>query len=45
MWCWGWDGAGDIDGPDMDPVWEPMPDRSQSAEAVMVKHERLMDGL
>lgn len=21
VWCWGWDGAGDLDGPDVDPVW------------------------
>ncbi|KAF8843505.1 glycosyltransferase family 69 protein [Paxillus ammoniavirescens] len=45
VWCWGWDGAGDIDGPDVDPIWEPVPDRSQSAEAVKVKHQRSIDGL
>lgn len=22
VWCWGWDGAGDLDGPDVDPIWE-----------------------
>ncbi|KAL4072175.1 glycosyltransferase family 69 protein [Scleroderma citrinum] len=40
VWCWGWDGAGDIDGPDVDPIWEGMPARSQGAEAVTVKHDR-----
>jgi alpha-1,3-mannosyltransferase len=40
VWCWGWDGAGDIDGPDVDPIWERMPDRAQSADAVKVKHQR-----
>ncbi|KAG9310171.1 glycosyltransferase family 69 protein [Chiua virens] len=45
VWCWGWDGAGDIDGPDVDPIWEGTPSRSQKAEAVTVKHQRSMDGL
>lgn len=40
VWCWGWDGAGDIDGPDVDPIWEVMPDHAQSADAVRVKHRR-----
>jgi len=40
VWCWGWDGAGDIDGPDVDPIWERMPDRSLGPEAVRVKHHR-----
>ena len=21
VWCWGWDGAGDLEGPDADPIW------------------------
>ncbi|KAF9231768.1 glycosyltransferase family 69 protein [Melanogaster broomeanus] len=45
VWCWGWDGAGDIDGPDVDPIWEQVPRRSQGAGAVTVKHQRQMDGL
>lgn len=24
VWCWGWDGAGDLDGPDVEPIWELM---------------------
>ncbi|KAI0267348.1 CAP59-like protein [Gloeopeniophorella convolvens] len=40
VWCWGWDGAGDLDGPDVDPVWEEMPEKSKLAQAVEVKHER-----
>jgi len=45
VWCWGWDGAGDIDGPDVDPIWENVPDRAQSLEAVKVKHYREMSEL
>jgi len=40
VWCWGWDGAGDLDGPDVDPIWEKMSERSSSPEAVVVKHDR-----
>ncbi|KAG2040396.1 glycosyltransferase family 69 protein [Suillus americanus] len=45
VWCWGWDGAGDIDGPDVDPIWERMPDRSQNIDSVKVKHHREMSEL
>ncbi|KAG1805481.1 glycosyltransferase family 69 protein [Suillus subaureus] len=45
VWCWGWDGAGDIDGPDVDPIWEYMPDRSQHVDSVKVKHHREMSEL
>jgi alpha-1,3-mannosyltransferase len=40
VWCWGWDGAGDLDGPDVDPVWEEVPEKSKSAHAVEIKHDR-----
>ena len=40
VWCWGWDGAGDLDGPDVDPVWEEVSEKSKSAHAVEVKHDR-----
>ncbi|WVQ70541.1 hypothetical protein IAR50_000060 [Cryptococcus sp. DSM 104548] len=40
VWCWGWDGAGDLDGPDVDPIWEQMQPRSYSQEAIEVKHFR-----
>ena len=40
VWCWGWDGAGDLDGPDVDPIWEKMPNKSTRPEAVLVKHDR-----
>ncbi|KAG6816091.1 hypothetical protein H0H87_008753 [Tephrocybe sp. NHM501043] len=40
VWCWGWDGAGDLDGPDVDPIWERMSNKSRKAEAVDVKHDR-----
>ena len=40
VWCWGWDGAGDLDGPDVDPIWEKMPNRSTTTESVKVRHRR-----
>ena len=45
VWCWGWDGAGDIEGPDVDPIWEKMSDQSISPNAVRIKHDRSMDFL
>lgn len=40
VWCWGWDGAGDLDGPDVDPVWEEVPEKAKAARAVEVQHDR-----
>ncbi|KAL5514622.1 hypothetical protein ACEPAG_1938 [Sanghuangporus baumii] len=40
VWCWGWDGAGDLDGPDVDPIWERMPNASTKPDAVRVRHNR-----
>jgi hypothetical protein len=40
VWCWGWDGAGDLDGPDVDPIWERMPNKSRRSDAVKVRHDR-----
>ncbi|KAF9531154.1 CAP59-like protein [Crepidotus variabilis] len=40
VWCWGWDGAGDLEGPDVDPIWEKMPNKSTRADAVRVRHDR-----
>ncbi|KAF7762100.1 CAZyme family GT69 [Agaricus bisporus var. burnettii] len=40
VWCWGWDGAGDLDGPDVDPIWERVSNRSLKREAVLVQHDR-----
>ncbi|KAF8153317.1 glycosyltransferase family 69 protein [Crassisporium funariophilum] len=42
VWCWGWDGAGDLEGPDVDPIWERMPNKSTRADSVGVKHDRSM---
>jgi alpha-1,3-mannosyltransferase len=42
VWCWGWDGAGDLDGPDVDPIWERMPNQTTTLDAVSVKHNRAM---
>ena len=40
VWCWGWDGAGDLDGPDVDPIWERTPNRTTVSDAVKVRHRR-----
>ncbi|KAF9781292.1 glycosyltransferase family 69 protein [Thelephora terrestris] len=40
VWCWGWDGAGVLDGPDVDPIWEKMPNRTASPDAIQVRHRR-----
>ncbi|KAI0088202.1 capsular associated protein [Irpex rosettiformis] len=40
VWCWGWDGAGDLDGPDVDPIWERRPNRSTIQDSVKVRHRR-----
>lgn len=41
VWCWGWDGAGDLDGPDVDPIWERMPGKSMNSSAVSIRHNRM----
>ena len=41
VWCWGWDGAGDLDGPDVDPIWERMPSKSTNSSAVSIRHNRM----
>ncbi|KII91560.1 glycosyltransferase family 69 protein [Plicaturopsis crispa FD-325 SS-3] len=40
VWCWGWDGAGDLDGPDVEPIWERMSNKSTRPDAVDVRHDR-----
>ncbi|KIY42971.1 glycosyltransferase family 69 protein [Fistulina hepatica ATCC 64428] len=40
VWCWGWDGAGDLDGPDVDPIWERMDNRTSDPDSIRVRHER-----
>ena len=45
VWCWGWDGAGDLDGPDVDPIWEHSHARAYSEETIQVKHYRGMGDL
>ncbi|KAI0795709.1 capsular associated protein [Abortiporus biennis] len=40
VWCWGWDGAGDLDGPDVDPIWERMSNKSFKADSVRIRHHR-----
>jgi alpha-1,3-mannosyltransferase len=42
VWCWGWDGAGDLDGPDVDPIWEARTNMSTSKDSVRVRHDRTM---
>ncbi|KAH8928149.1 glycosyltransferase family 69 protein [Atractiella rhizophila] len=43
VWCWGWDGAGDIEGPDVEPIWEPFPNATM--DPLAVRHERSFDFL
>ncbi|ORY89452.1 cryptococcal mannosyltransferase 1-domain-containing protein [Leucosporidium creatinivorum] len=38
VWCWGWDGAGDLEGPDVEPIWELMP--NTSFDPRLVRHDR-----
>ncbi|GAA5824305.1 hypothetical protein JCM5353_007014 [Sporobolomyces roseus] len=38
VWCWGWDGAGDLDGPDVEPIWELMP--NYTMDTTLVRHDR-----
>jgi len=40
VWCWGWDGAGDLDGPDVEPIWERMPVKTTQKDAVRIRHDR-----
>lgn len=40
VWCWGWDGAGELDGPDVEPIWEKMDERSTRKSAVKIRHDR-----
>jgi len=40
VWCWGWDGAGDLEGPDVDPIWERMANKSTREDSVVVRHDR-----
>lgn len=42
VWCWGWDGAGDLDGPDVDPIWERRTNMSISKNSVRIRHHRDM---
>lgn len=43
VWCWGWDGAGDIEGPDVEPVWEPL--KNYSGDPRIVRHDRCESSL
>ncbi|POW14006.1 hypothetical protein PSTT_03363 [Puccinia striiformis] len=41
IWCWGWDGAGDLDGPDVDPIWEPT--KNLTFDPRIIRHDRGFD--
>ncbi|KAG5641249.1 hypothetical protein DXG03_005664 [Asterophora parasitica] len=45
VWCWGWDGAGDLEGPDVDPIWEHMSNKSMRPDAILVRHDRGIFGI
>ncbi|KAI5480624.1 glycosyltransferase family 69 protein [Pseudohyphozyma bogoriensis] len=38
VWCWGWDGAGDLEGPDVEPIWEALP--NTTFDPRVVRHDR-----
>ena len=38
VWCWGWDGAGDLEGPDVEPIWESFP--NMTFDPIAVRHDR-----
>ena len=38
VWCWGWDGAGDLEGPDVEPIWEALP--NMTFDPTIVRHDR-----
>lgn len=41
VWCWGWDGAGDIEGPDVEPVWEAL--KNSTGDPRLIRHNRGFD--
>ncbi|KAI8456717.1 family 69 glycosyltransferase [Phakopsora pachyrhizi] len=41
VWCWGWDGAGDLEGPDVEPVWEPT--KNLTFDPRLIRHDRSFD--
>ncbi|KAK4700171.1 alpha-1,3-mannosyltransferase, partial [Phenoliferia sp. Uapishka_3] len=43
VWCWGWDGAGDLEGPDVEPIWEAMP--NTTFDPRVVRHDRSFSDL
>ncbi|KAG7093756.1 hypothetical protein E1B28_007405 [Marasmius oreades] len=45
VWCWGWDGAGDLEGPDVDPIWEEMSNKTRLPSAIKVRHDRGFEDL
>ncbi|KAK1231052.1 hypothetical protein PQX77_005859 [Marasmius sp. AFHP31] len=45
VWCWGWDGAGDLDGPDVDPIWEEMSNKSRVPSSIKIRHDRGLEEL
>lgn len=42
MWCCEWDGAGDFEGPDVDPIWQYMSTKSVRMDMLTVKHDRFL---
>lgn len=43
MWCWGWDGAGDLEGPDVEPIWEAL--ANTTFDPTIVRHDRSFSDL
>ncbi|KAM0753122.1 family 69 glycosyltransferase [Meredithblackwellia eburnea MCA 4105] len=46
VWCWGWDGAGDLEGPDVEPIWEAWSTMSPAVlDPRVVRHDRSFNDL
>lgn len=43
VWCWGWDGAGDLEGPDVEPIWEAL--ANTTFDPTIVRHDRSFSDL
>ncbi|GAA98254.1 glycosyltransferase family 69 protein [Mixia osmundae IAM 14324] len=39
VFCWGWEGYGDLDGPDVEPIWEPLK-LDPTRDITKVRHDR-----
>lgn len=43
VWCWGWEGAADLEEPDVEPIWDRV--LTPYADPVKVRHDRSFEDL